>query len=99
MRAKSYIILLATAALTFASCSELASQLLVEDPLNSALNHPQKYPSANTKAQEKQQQARIKEGKCPTCNGMGKSPDGKYTCVTCNGTGKYQQQPENEKKQ
>ena len=32
-----------------------------------------------------------KEGKCPICRGLGKTPDGRYDCTTCNGTGKYQE--------
>jgi hypothetical protein len=30
-----------------------------------------------------------KEGKCPACRGVGKSPDGQYECTSCKGTGKY----------
>ena len=37
----------------------------------------------------KQEDTLKKEGKCPVCKGMGKTPDGLYVCETCKGTGKY----------
>ena len=49
-------------------------------------------PSAKQQAKEAEQLK--KEGKCPTCRGAGKTPDGRYTCTVCNGTGKYQEKTE-----
>jgi DnaJ-class molecular chaperone len=43
-----------------------------------------------TKAEQKEREKLMNDGKCPDCRGMGKSPDGKTTCNTCKGTGKYQ---------
>ena len=42
-----------------------------------------------SKKQAKEEEQLKKEGKCPVCKGMGKTPDGMYTCETCKGTGKY----------
>ena len=49
-------------------------------------------PSAKQQAKEVEQLK--KEGKCTTCRGAGKTPDGRYTCTVCNGTGKYQEKKE-----
>lgn len=63
----------------------------VESSAYSGLQKAQKpkgtHPSAKQQAKEAE---RLKqEGKCPSCRGMGKTPDGRYTCTACNGTGKY----------
>ena len=47
----------------------------------------QAFPSGIIAEAEKLKQ----EGKCPSCKGFGKTPDGRYTCTVCNGTGKYQE--------
>ena len=43
----------------------------------------------NSKQTVKEQEKLKKEGKCPACRGVGKSPDGQYECTSCKGTGKY----------
>ena len=40
---------------------------------------------------EKEQERLKKEGKCTSCHGYGKTPDGRYICPTCNGTGMLQE--------
>jgi len=46
--------------------------------------------TTNSKQVAKEQEKLKKEGKCPVCRGVGKSPDGQYECTSCKGTGKYQ---------
>lgn len=72
------------------SCQTL-SEVLVEDTLNAVLNGDFKTSSSASNGQTltKQQQELIKQGKCPTCFGMGRSADGSFTCQECKGTGKY----------
>ena len=49
-----------------------------------------KTPNHNNEKQlAKKREQLKKEGKCPICSGMGKTPDGLYTCETCKGTGRY----------
>ena len=48
-------------------------------------------PSSKERAKEAEKLKQ--QGKCPSCHGNGKSPDGRYTCPICNGTGKYQEKP------
>lgn len=43
----------------------------------------------STKQQAKEAEKLKQEGKCPSCRGAGKTPDGRYSCTVCNGTGKY----------
>ena len=63
----------------------------VESSAYSGLQKAQKpkgtHPSA--KQQAKEAERLTQESKCPSCRGMGKTPDGRYTCTACNGTGKY----------
>ena len=68
----------------------------VEFEANKGLQKAQKpkgsHPSAKQEAKETE---RLKqEGKCPSCRGVGKTPDGRYTCTVCNGTGRYQEKAE-----
>ena len=50
------------------------------------------HPSEKQQAKEAE---RLKqEGKCPSCRGAGKTPDGRYTYTVCNGTGQYQEKKE-----
>ena len=68
----------------------------VEFEANKGLQKAQKskgsHPSAKQQAKEAE---RLKqEGKCPSCRGFGKTPDGRYTCTVCNGTGQYQEKIE-----
>ncbi len=77
----------------FTSCAEFVS-MLVEDAMTDGINSTN--PSGKSKnrsgisdkARKKQEEQLKKEGKCLTCKGMGKTPDGKNICPTCNGTGK-----------
>jgi DnaJ-class molecular chaperone len=55
----------------------------------SSVRHP-KGARLSQKGQAKEAEKMKKDGKCPTCRGMGKTPDGRYVCTTCNGTGKYE---------
>ena len=76
---------------SLASCAELTS-MIVEDSLQSGLQGAQtnhKRTRSDDKKLEKQQEELKKAGKCPTCRGMGKTPDGMYECTVCKGTGKY----------
>lgn len=75
--------------LTLASCGEFLSSI-VEGDMNYALNDPkQQISHPSQKAVDKESEQFRKKGICPSCRGMGKTPDGRYTCSTCNGTGKY----------
>lgn len=77
--------------LMLASCAEIAS-VIVEDEMQRGLQKGQtnqKRTKADDKKLTKQEEALKKEGKCPVCKGMGKTPDGLYVCETCKGTGKY----------
>lgn len=47
------------------------------------------HPSSKERAKEAEKLKQ--QGKCPSCHGNGKSPDGQYICPVCNGTGKYQE--------
>ncbi len=52
------------------------------------------HPSSKERAKEAEKLKQ--QGKCPSCHGNGKSPDGRYICSVCNGTGKYQEKPSSE---
>ena len=75
------------------SCSTIAQEtanFFLED--NSAtINGGKKKNTTGVSDKQiaKQQEQLKKEGKCPTCRGMGKTPDGLYECTVCKGTGKY----------
>ena len=79
------------AILMLTSCAEIAS-VIVEDEMQRGLQKGQtnqKRTKADDKKLTKQEETLKKEGKCPVCQGMGKTPDGLYVCETCKGTGKY----------
>ena len=79
------------AILMLTSCAEIAS-VIVEDEMQRGLQKGQtnqKRTKADDEKLTKQEEALKKEGKCPVCKGMGKTPDGLYVCETCKGTGKY----------
>ena len=50
---------------------------------------PKTTHQGNDKQLAKKREQLKKEGKCPICRGMGKTPDGMYVCTICKGTGKY----------
>lgn len=87
---KIFLVILTSVALT--SCSTLAS-MMVEDTMMAGLSNakPSSGAPPSQKTQDKEAERLKKEGKCPICRGMGKTPDGRYDCTTCNGTGKYQE--------
>lgn len=72
------------------ACGTVTEELLVplaEYNANKSVNSAK--PSSSSKQDVKEREKLIQAGKCPTCKGMGKTPDGRYTCSACNGTGKY----------
>ena len=80
------------------SCNSVSS-FIVEDTVQSAMqstmtNGQSQSKTKRDKANDKEAEQLKKEGKCPVCKGMGRTPDGLYICETCKGTGKY-----NEKEQ
>ena len=78
----------------------ILGETLVESAVESAVSPSSKTVTqashskskTMTKAEQKERDKLMNEGKCPDCRGMGKSPDGKTTCSTCQGTGKYQKE-------
>ena len=76
----------------------ILGEALVESAVESAVSPSSKTVTqashskskAMTKAEQKERERLMSEGKCPDCRGMGKSPDGKTVCNTCKGTGKNQ---------
>jgi DnaJ-class molecular chaperone len=82
-----------TTLLMLTSCADIAS-IIVEDEMQRGLKNGQtnqRRTKADDKKLTKQEEALKKEGKCPVCKGMGKTPDGLYVCETCKGTGKYEE--------
>ena len=75
----------------FESCATIAQEtanFFLEDN-TSNVNLVGKPNNNNDKQLAKKQEQLKKEGKCPTCRGMGRTPDGQYICETCKGTGTY----------
>ena len=81
--------------LSLCSCWSVFNDF-VEYDANQALQNTTtvKGSHPSDKAQKKEAERLKKEGKCPLCHGLGKTPDGRYTCTACNGTGKYQEEKE-----
>ncbi len=72
------------------SCAEVVSTL-IESDMHAAVENGQKSRGSHptSKQQAKEAERLRQQGKCPACNGMGRTPDGRYTCTECKGTGKY----------
>ncbi len=72
------------------SCAEVASTMIESDLQHGLQKSQTNHQRRNTddKALTKKKEQLKNEGKCPTCMGMGKTPEG-IICLTCNGTGKY----------
>jgi len=78
--------------LTLDSCATVAEELLVplaEYDIRQSVSKAKPSSSVSSKQQAKERERLIQANKCPSCNGMGKTPDGRYACMKCNGTGKY----------
>ncbi len=80
------------------SCRTITEELLVpmaeydmNKGLNKGLNKARPGTMVSDKKDVKERERLLKEGKCPDCRGMGKTPDGLYSCAKCNGTGKSAQ--------
>ena len=86
------IAVLLGALLSLSSCADIAS-IIIEDTLQDALAcsqtpHRTKGNHASDKQKAKMAEQLKQSGKCPTCRGMGRTPDGLYICSTCQGSGK-----------
>ena len=87
------IAVLLGALLSLSSCADVAS-IIIEDTLQDALACSQTHNRTKGNHASDKQKAKMAEqlkqsGKCPTCRGMGRTPDGLYICTTCQGSGKY----------
>ena len=95
-RAKHWfaILLLIIGMVSLSSCLSLFDNTMDVDAYQ-ALQKAQKPKGSHPSDKERAKEAeKLKQqGKCPSCHGNGKSPDGRYTCPVCNGTGKYQEKP------
>ena len=89
------LIILAIGFLSSCTIQEIFSDIVEREAYNglqSAQKSKGAHPSA--KQQAKEAEKLKQEGKCPSCRGFGKTPDGRYTCTVCNGTGLYQAKKE-----
>ena len=94
MRRSAIMLLGIIACLSLTTACNSVASFLVEDTVQSAMqstmtNGQTQSKTKRDKANDKEAERLMKEGKCPVCKGMGKTPDGMYTCETCKGTGKY----------
>ena len=74
------------------SCSSFVGEVLAPTVTDTQIGLSGKGTSSvitNSKQTVKEQEKLKTEGKCPTCRGVGKSPDGQYECTSCKGTGKH----------
>ena len=94
MRRSAIMLFGIIACLSLTTACNSVTSFLVEDTVQSAMqstmtNGQTQSKTKRDKANDKEAERLMKEGKCPVCKGMGKTPDGMYTCETCKGTGKY----------
>lgn len=84
------ILLLLSGMASLSSCLSLFDDRIDLDAYQ-ALKSLEKPKGSHPSSKERVQEAeKLKQqGKCPSCHGNGKSPDGRYICTVCNGTGKY----------
>ncbi|MBO7559429.1 MAG: hypothetical protein J6T52_13195 [Bacteroidaceae bacterium] len=92
------ILLLLSGVVCMSSCLSLVSDIIETDLSESLKKNAVKpkgsHPSSKQRAKEAEKFKQ--QGKCPSCQGIGKSPDGQYICPVCNGTGKYQEKTSSE---
>ena len=92
------ILLLLSGVVSMSSCLSLVSDIIETDISESMKKNAVKpkgsHPSNKQRAKEAEKLK--KQGKCPSCQGIGKSPDGQFICPICNGTGKYQEKTSSE---
>ena len=90
---KRILLYVSCATILLSSCSTVAQELLVplaESDAQSALSKATPGRNVSAKQQAKEREQLEREGKCPACKGMGKTPDGLYNCQKCHGTGKFE---------
>lgn len=89
--------LLTIALLSSCSIQEIFSDT-VEFEANKGLQKAKPSKGKPSAKQEAKETERLKqEGKCSTCKGVGKTPDGRYICSACNGTGLIENSNKNQK--
>ena len=88
------ILLLLSGMATLSSCLSFFDNTMDVDTYQILKNAEKpKGSQPSNKERAKEAEKLKQQGKCPSCHGNGKSPDGQYTCPVCNGTGKYQEKP------
>ena len=87
------VLLLVSATASLSACWSLVTDVLEYDTYHALQNVPKgANAQPTTKQQAKEAEQLRRQGKCPACNGFGKTPDGRYTCTECGGTGKWEHQ-------
>jgi cytochrome c-type biogenesis protein CcmH/NrfF len=92
------ILLLLSGVVSMSSCLSLVSDIIETDISESLKKNAVKSKGSqpSNKQRSKEAEKLKKQGKCPSCQGIGKSPDGQFICPICNGTGKYQEKTSSE---
>lgn len=95
MKKKAIATFLLMASTSLLSSCSFLMDFFVNDSISSEATNkvnstdPKSSLQREEKEHQKKQQELLKEGKCPTCSGIGKTADGRYECATCKGTGRY----------